>query len=354
MKIRLIGKRNNLGIGTHYGCFADALRRQWSGHIQELDFEDHSALWAAVQESQPNDINISFVSMPLEEHFQGHNIQWIVFESTVIPELVHKTLREAQWVWVPSSWGRDTLIANGISAAKIDLVPEGVDPNQFQPCDIQPQTPFRFLTVGKAERRKSLAETMIAFAQTFGTDPDVELVVKTDHFFHAGLRHQELQEFAAQLGGRIRIEWGAWSTQQIRDLYHACHVFVFASKGEGWGLPLIEALASGMPAVATAYSAPRDFLADCASSVIPVAYDMAPVDCEDYRLFYRLQGQSMGEWAQPRVASIAEGMRLAHENYAQLKTAALTNSRMIRGRWNWAACADHALKTLRDRGLLSG
>ena len=62
----------------------------------------------------------------------------------------------------------------------------------------------------------------------------------------------------------------------------------------------------------------------------------------------------MGEWAQPRVASISSGLRLARENYAQLKTSALANSRMVRGRWNWATSADRALKTLRDRGLLSG
>ena len=354
MKLRLIGKRNNLGIGVHFSYFADTLRLRWNGEIQELDIEDQTALLTAADESQSDDINISFASVPLEKHFRGHNIQWIVFESTLIPEIINSTLREAQWVWVPSHWGRDTLLTNGIDAHKIDIVPEGVDPNQFQPCDIQTQEPFRFLTLGKAERRKSLAETMLAFSQVFGSDTTVELVVKTDHFFHPEAKRQALTELADRIGGRIRIEWGAWSTEHIRDLYHACHVFVFPSKGEGWGLPLIEALASGMPAVTTVYSAQRDFLDDCASSVIPVEYDMAPVDCEEYRLFYQLQGQPMGEWAQPRVASIGEGMRLARENYATLKSAALENSKSIRGRWNWVACTDHALKTLQDRGLLSG
>jgi len=354
MKIRLIGKRNNLGIGVHFTHFADSLRLRWSGEVQELDLEDQAALQTAARESQPDDINISFVGMELEQHFRGHNIQWIVFESTLIPEIINHVLRGSQWVWVPSQWGQDILLANGIAAHKIDIVPEGVDPNQFQPCGIQTSEPFRFLTVGKAERRKSLAETMLAFSQTFGSDPAVELVVKTDHFYYADAKRQELTEFATRIGGRIRIEWGAWSKEHIRDLYHACHVFVFPSKGEGWGLPLIEALASGMPAVATAYSAQRDFLADCASSVIPVEYDMVPVDCEEYRLFYQLQGQLMGEWAQPRVASIGQGMRLARENYTALKSAALENSRIIRGRWNWVASVDHALKTLHDRGLLSG
>lgn len=354
MKIRLIGRRNHLGIGTHYGYFSDALRQIWSGDIQELDLEDQSALLAAAAESESDDINISFVSMNLEGHFRGHNIQWIVFESTLIPEIVHSTLRAAQWVWVPSTWGRDILLANHIDSAKIDVVPEGVDPVIFQPCGIQPDQPFKFLILGKAERRKCIGETLHAFCAAFGADPTVELVIKTNHFFHADAKRAELEAFAAQSSSRIRIEWGDWSTTQIRDLYHDCHVFVFPTRGEGWGLPLIEAMATGMPAMTTLYSAHRDFLADSVTSVIPVEYDMTPVDCEEYRLFYQLQGQPMGEWAQPRVDSIARGMQHARANYDQLRDYSLANSRDLRAKWNWRASAARALAVLRERNLLSG
>ena len=354
MIIRLFGKRNNLGIGTHYGCFADALHQIWSGTIQEVDIENQSDLQKAAAHSQPDDINISFVSMNLEDHFRGHNIQWIVFESTVIPELLLSTLRAAQWVWVPSTWGRDVLLANHIDTGKIDIVQEGVDPNRFQPCDLRGARPFRFLTVGKTEPRKSLVEIMQAFAHTYGHDSTAELVIKTDHFWQAESKRQTIQQVANSLSGGIRVEWGKWSQQRMCDLYHDCDVFVFASKGEGWGLPLIEALASGMPVLSTHHSAQADYLAHCGSSVIAIDYDMVPVDCEDYRLFYNMHGQDMGEWAQPRVSSIAQGMREARQNYHSLKSQALANSRIIRAGWNWRASAARALQVLRERGLLSG
>ena len=165
MKIRLIGQRNNLGIGQHYGYFADALRRAWSGTVEEINSQDNVALLQAAASSEPEDINISFVCLPLEDHFQGHNIQWVVFESTLIPAMILDTLRRSQWIWVPSHWGYSTLLANGLSQDRIDIVPEGVDPNRFQPSDIEPGQPFRFLLLGKAERRKSIGETMQAFAQ---------------------------------------------------------------------------------------------------------------------------------------------------------------------------------------------
>ena len=94
MKIRLIGKRNNLGIGTHFKNFADALRRvsHWGVCVEEFDCEDPEGLLAESELSQPNDINICFVSIPLQDHFKGTNIQWVVFESTLVPPTVMSTM----------------------------------------------------------------------------------------------------------------------------------------------------------------------------------------------------------------------------------------------------------------------
>ena len=52
MKIRLIGKRNNLGIGTHFANFADALKRvsHWGACVEEFDCEDPLRLEAEADE----------------------------------------------------------------------------------------------------------------------------------------------------------------------------------------------------------------------------------------------------------------------------------------------------------------
>ena len=90
MKIRLIGIRNNLGIGRHYTCFADAIKRiDGIGNlVEEINFQDSAQLNHAVHKSESADINISFVPMKIHEHFQGHNVQGTVFESTRIPSLL--------------------------------------------------------------------------------------------------------------------------------------------------------------------------------------------------------------------------------------------------------------------------
>jgi glycosyltransferase involved in cell wall biosynthesis len=194
MKIRLIGQRNNFGIGVHYTNFATALGKlfYWSDLVEEISFTDESALLAAAARSEPNDINICFVSIPLQKHFRGTNIQWVVFESTRVPPNIMSTMLTADVVWVPSAWGREVLIQNGLDPVRCDVVPEGVDTDQFHPWHPPVDDGvFRYLLTGKYERRKSITETIDAWAQVFGNNPKFELSIKTNHVigFRINLEH---------------------------------------------------------------------------------------------------------------------------------------------------------------------
>ena len=356
MKIRLIGKRNNLGIGTHFANFADALRciSHWGACVEEFDCEDPQRLEAEAQISGPDDINICFVSIPLQDHFQGTNIQWVVFESTLVPPTVMSTMLTADQVWVPSAWGRSVLIENGLDPARCELVPEGVDTDQYHPYAPRVNTPIlTYLITGKYELRKSIIETVYAWSQEFGNDPDVELVIKTDHFFNREAKYNELTKWIGELGlTNVRVIWGSVTATDMADLYQQAHVFVLPSKGEGWGLPLIEAAAVGLPIITTWYSAHTEFLQHIQSSVVTVEYDMVPVACQDYQLFYPVPDGNWGSWAQPRVDSIKQALKKSRLSYDYLQKRARENSVIIRRNYSWAQSADRALQTLQKYGLL--
>jgi len=356
LKIRLIGHRNNLGIGVHYSNFADALKRihHWGELVEEVDCESQDQLWAAVERSQPGDINISFVSMPIQDHFQGTNIQWVVFESTRVPPTVMSTMLTADQVWVPSGWGRDVLIANGLDPARCAVVHEGVDAEQYHPYYSRAESQvLSYLITGKYELRKSIIETVFAWQQEFGNDPAVELVVKTTHFINQEAKYNELSTWlTSQNITNIRIMWGPVSNTDLVDLYQQSHVFVLPTKGEGWGLPLIEAAAVGLPIITTWHSAHTEFLQHIRSSVISVDHDMAPVTCAEYQYFYPSPDGNWGNWAQPRIDSIRQALRTARDNYATLAQEARANSDIIRRDFTWAQSANHALKVLQKHNIL--
>jgi glycosyltransferase involved in cell wall biosynthesis len=356
MRIRLIGQRNQFGIGVHYSNFADALKRiHYLGDlVDELDCEDTLGLLAAAEQSQTPDINICFVSIPLQHHFRGTNIQWVVFESTRVPPLIMSTMLTADQVWVPSEWGRDILIKNGADPDRCHVVPEGVDSGQYHPYRPRVESPIlSYLIVGKYELRKSIIETIYAWIQEFGNDPDVELVVKSNYFTNQEAKRKELCDWIETTGIRnVRVLWGSSSTLDMIDLYQQAHVFVLPTKSEGWGLPLIEAAASGLPIITVMHSGHTEFLQHIPSSVIAVEFDVAPVACEEYRFYHPAEDGDWGTWVQPRIDSIRSALRIARDNYATLQAQARVNSSIIRDLFNWDRSVECALRTLQATGLL--
>lgn len=347
MKIRLIGQRNNLGIGTHYANFVDALRRRpgYNQLIEEVDFTNFEQLDRAVQQSQPEDINISFVGMDIKSYMKGCAIQWVVFESTIIaPKFLH-SCKNSDQVWVPSTWGQSILIANGVPADKVHVVPEGVDADRYYPVG-RPRCnrPLRYLFVGKYEDRKSCTELIDAWAEVMGANTSVELIIKTNYFVDAPDKWQALQNHVNSKGlNNLIAIWGEYDSKQLFDLYATSDVFVFPTKGEAWGLPVIEAAAMGLPIITTNYSAQQDYLADITSSCIFVDYTLGPITCPDYQQHYEPTRGSWGNWAIPDPTSLKVALLAAESNYQTLAENATKNSKIIRKNWNWTQSVDQAL-----------
>jgi glycosyltransferase involved in cell wall biosynthesis len=357
MKIRLIGIRNALGVGVHYANISNALQRVYGigPCIEEVDSTSQQALLQAASQSQAEDINICFVSIPLQHHFRGTNIQWIVFESTRVPEIVMSTMLTADLVWVPSEWGRQTLIANGLDPTRCDVVPEGVNTELYHPWHSKAATdPLRFLLVGKFEQRKSQLETLLAWANVFGADSGAELTIKTNHFVNVEGKQQSLDNFLTSLNlTNVKPIWDTQSIDQIVELYRSHHVFVLPTKGEGWGLPLIEAAAAGMPIITTMYSGHTEFLQHIESSVVPVNFILEDIGCSEFQAFYPTADGNFGQWAVPTFDSLVSAFATARHNYVALKQHAVVNAEIIRRDFSWARSADCVVKTLHRRGLLS-
>ena len=353
MKIRLIGQANDSGIGTHFQHYAHAIR-QISGLdslVELIDFKDHEAIIKSANESTPADINISFVCADLNNVYRGSNINWSVFESTVIPEKILAVMNRHS-LWIPSEWGRKIAIENGIHSNQIEIVPEGVDNNLFHPYFKPNKDKFRFLLIGKYEMRKSMDESIDAFAQVFGNNPDIELVIKSDFFKDPELKKIELENKIASTGvNNIKLIWGYQTVTQISNLYRSCDIFLFPTKAEGWGLPLIEAAACGLPLITTYYSGQTEFIQDIKSSCILVDYQLEPINCKEYQNFYPAPDNNFGKWAVSSVDSIARAINQAYDNYSALSTQATKNSELIRTKYSWANSAIKSLEILKKYGL---
>lgn len=139
------------------------------------------------------------------------------------------------------------------SGKGIVFVPNMVDTDYFGlPPNGRRKTPFRFLTVAVLTSRKGIDLFLRAFAQAFGSNADVLVEIGGE-----GPERLALEKLAAELGIADRVRFlGFVSREQVREAMWRANAFVLASHVETFGVVLIEALATGIPVVATRSGGP--------------------------------------------------------------------------------------------------
>lgn len=181
-------------------------------------------------------------SQPLfyERHIrpEQHSIGLTVWESTKVPEDWSRGLNKVSEIWTASHWNRRILEDNGYKVTKV--FPHGVSP-EFTPHRRTRGNTLRFLHDGADAYRKGAEQAYGAFRAAFGDRTDVELVFKAKRSEHV----------TVQPASNVKVICEQYSLSQMVDLYHNSDVMICNSYGEGFGLPGLQALASGMPTIIT-------------------------------------------------------------------------------------------------------
>lgn len=163
------------------------------------------------------------------------------------------------------------VVTNGVDGARF-ACPEGFDAGPLR-ARLGAGDRFVLLTVGGFEPRKGSLELVEALAQVAAADrPAPVLAVVGDHSFqdHRGYRDAVLVRIDA-LGlelGRDVVLLGTVPDHELPAWYHAADAFVQPSVKEGWGIAVLEALAAGLPVVATDIPPFREFLTDEATALL--------------------------------------------------------------------------------------
>lgn len=305
----------------------------------------------SIARSTEHDINIYFLDEEVASRFRGINIIWYVFDLTKIPEFeITNLVQKYREVWVPSEWGRQILLQNFVPFSKIRVMPEGVDPTIYFPSPTihnPSNNRFRLLQIGKFETRKSYAESVAAVNLAFGGLDDVELVVKCDWLMgNQSLTHPSSGALFRSCRVPTITACGDASDTEMVNLYRSADAFLFPSKGEGWGLPLIEALACGIPCISTCYSGQSEYLKHIDKLFLPVDFKLAPMDClETKQRIPRTDGE-WGLWACPNIDDFAQKLRECKDRTAEWKTSAIAASEVVRELFSWRACAERVHRAL--------
>lgn len=283
-------------------------------------------------------------------------IAFTVFESTLIPPIGLNILKQMDQIWVPTHWGKKILIENNLPKEQIHVVPEGINTQSFNPTgkafqQLTSRTSYRFLAVGKWETRKDLQTALRAFDQSFEPSDNVEFVLHA-HSIVQALQTISVEEEINSLNLRLRnkillLDAQLRTDEDMANLYRSCHCFVSTSRAEGWGLPLLEAMACGLPVIAAFYSGPTEFLTD-QNALLLKNFKTTDVFCP---IFFPNRG-THGEWIENNVTEVSEKMRFAFEHQDQMKNLGAQGAKDAAEKWTWDHAAQVGFEILKTTGVI--
>ena len=149
----------------------------------------------------------------------------------------------------------------------IDVLPNFIDETRFAPGARAAAEPFRLLSVGHLVPQKGFDVLLRALAICHAGGQRFHLTV-----VGMGYEQDALRATARELGLEHSVTWlGAPERGAVPEIYRAADAFVLASRHESFGVVIIEALASGLPVVATRCGGPEEI-------VTPEVGELAPVE----------------------------------------------------------------------------
>jgi glycosyltransferase involved in cell wall biosynthesis len=187
------------------------------------------------------------------------------------PALVRRAIQDGAWVHTGAAAVAAEIVDHfGVDPSRVRVIPPGVDPAAAPVRRAAEETsPPYLLGLGTSEPRKDFPGLVAAFDELAGIHADLQLRLAGPPGWGDG----QLQQAIAGARHRGRVRRLGW-VDDVGPLLAGAAVFVYPSRYEGFGLPPLEAMACGVPVVATAAGSLPEVLGD-AALLVPVGQPAA-------------------------------------------------------------------------------
>jgi glycosyltransferase involved in cell wall biosynthesis len=259
--------------------------------------------------------------------------------------------RGAVDIITPSQWSRAGFIASGFEESRVHVIPHGVDVNLHRAGDADerhrsrsamniPEDAHVFLSIGSMQWNKGIDLLVAAFAVLRQRSPRVILLLKgAEELYGSEIAARYAEAHRLVSGGipqfvfeSIKYSGRNFPSSFVAKLYRASDAYLAPYRAEGFNLPALEALASGVVPVVTRGGATDDFCPDHLSLKI----ESRPARLD--------QG---GRFLEPLIESIVAGMQRSIDDDALRRRVASEGPRWVAERYSWS----RVCRTLADQLL---
>jgi hypothetical protein len=336
------------GVADGYGKSADEI----CGALERLGVQVHliGSIWGAGHTNNPfifrryldkltdpvNSVQLSkpvvFYSLPTTwfpyanlANGKNRGIGFSMFECDSLPADWIPPLNNVEEIWVPSEYNRETF--QKFTKRPVHIVPLGVDASRFPYYRRQRGAKLNFLhysTVG-TETRKGADLAIKAFQLAFPYRDDVYLELRCS-------RMTWDKPIADQ---RIKATAGMLTDAELSTLYNRFDALIYPSRGEGFGLIPLEAMASGMPTIHTGATGMAAF----AHLGMTVDSRRVPAQVGAGRPMPANWIYREGFWQEPDLAGLVDHMRTVDRAYQSVMDKAAEDSKIVARDFTWERTA---------------
>jgi glycosyltransferase involved in cell wall biosynthesis len=305
----------------------------------------------------------------------GLTIGRTMFETDRLPADWVRACHSLDAIWVPSEFHRQSFRGAGLSDEKLFVVPEGLDPAEYESAssDVALSTAiaslpasertlldairteqadgrFVFLSVFDWTRHKGWDVLLRGFLRAFEGRSDVTLLLRvwsTLGLGAEGIRAQASEFIASEIGhnlladGQVRFLPHRLTRPGLCALYSTCDAFVLPSRGEGWGRPYMEAMACGKPTIGTNWSGNTAFMHQENSFLLPCTVrDVPPIGWAE------LPSYRGHRWAEPDEGALIDTLRQVSEDRERSRAVGARAREEMLARYDRRVVAQIALEAL--------
>ena len=283
--------------------------------------------------SKPINKNMPQVIFGQGDHFKynfgKYKIGYTMLEVDGLPEEWIKQCNQMDEVWVPSSFNKNTFAGSGVKRP-IYVMPLGVDPNYFHPGikSFHIKDKYIFLSVFEWGERKAPEVLLKAYNKEFSKKDNVLLLLNVKNNDPSVNVKQQISDMNLT---KNRAPIILMLNQSIPDcqlgtLYRSADCFVLPTRGEGWGAPILEAMACGLPTISTDWGGHTAFFNKRNGYPIKTKLISAVAKCPYYKGF---------KWADPDEEHLRFLMRYVYENATKARIKGLKASEEVNSKWTW-------------------
>ncbi len=245
--------------------------------------------------------------------FHSVPIQWIDYFNKIPNE-----------IWVPSEYNRQAFIANGINPNKVQVVPHGIF---FDKCNsstaltkfnFKTKKSFKFLTIGGMLPRKGTDLIIESYFSSFTKNDDVTLII---HSIYGDFALERLKEIMLSPNSPeiILLRKNQVADREIVDLLKQANVYLSPYRSEGFGLTILEAMATGLVPIVTKYGPSKEFCSDrCCYFVEAFERDCLIDPCGNKTIFGH-KTIYQPKWSEPSLKSLSALMLNTYKRPQDLK-----------------------------------